>query len=152
MELCSVLYASLDGKGVWGRMDICICIAESLCCSSGIITTLLIICTPIEIKQFKVWRKKKVLKWSNMRTQQPSLLAVTVWERKWGFPIMTFLVHLSCNPSSLSFLIPPNLFFQQLGVESCYSFQKLTFLFWRLELLLHMFSSTEVFEVFWGVV
>ena len=24
---------SLDGKGVWGRMDTCICVAESLNCS-----------------------------------------------------------------------------------------------------------------------
>ena len=74
MELCSVLYASLDGKGVWGRMDICICIAESLCCSSGIITTLLIICTPIQIKQFKVWRKKKVLN-ECMHVRKCSLLS-----------------------------------------------------------------------------
>ena len=51
MELCSMLYASLDGKGVWGRMDICVCIAESLCCSPGIITTLLIGYTPIQNKQ-----------------------------------------------------------------------------------------------------
>jgi len=30
MELCSVLCASLDGSGVWGRMDTCVCLAESL--------------------------------------------------------------------------------------------------------------------------
>ena len=24
MELCSMLYGSLDGKGIWGRMDTCI--------------------------------------------------------------------------------------------------------------------------------
>ena len=29
-DLCSVLYGSLDGRGVWGRMDTCICMAESL--------------------------------------------------------------------------------------------------------------------------
>ena len=29
-ELYSMWCASLDGKGVWGRMDICICMAESL--------------------------------------------------------------------------------------------------------------------------
>ena len=33
---------SLDGRGVWGRMDTCICMAESLCCSPEIVTTLLI--------------------------------------------------------------------------------------------------------------
>ena len=30
MELCSTLYGSLDGRGVWGRMDTCVCMAESL--------------------------------------------------------------------------------------------------------------------------
>ena len=32
-ELCSVLCGGLDSWGVWGRMDTCICVAESLCCS-----------------------------------------------------------------------------------------------------------------------
>ena len=27
------LHGSLDGGEVWGRMDTCICMAESLCCS-----------------------------------------------------------------------------------------------------------------------
>ena len=31
MELFSILCASLDGRGVWGRMDTCICMAEFLC-------------------------------------------------------------------------------------------------------------------------
>ena len=30
-ELCSMLSGSVEGRGVWGRMDICICMAESLC-------------------------------------------------------------------------------------------------------------------------
>ena len=42
MELCSMLCASLDGTGVWGRMDTCVCIAESLHCSPETIITLLI--------------------------------------------------------------------------------------------------------------
>ena len=33
MELCSVLYGSLEGRAIWERMDTCICRAESLCCS-----------------------------------------------------------------------------------------------------------------------
>ena len=33
--------ASLDGRGVWGRMDTCIPMAESLHCSPEAITTLL---------------------------------------------------------------------------------------------------------------
>ena len=30
MELYSILCGSLDGRGVWGRMDTCICMSESL--------------------------------------------------------------------------------------------------------------------------
>ena len=41
MELCSMLCASLDGRGVWERMDTCIPMAESLHCSLETITTLL---------------------------------------------------------------------------------------------------------------
>ena len=29
-ELCSMSRGSLDGRGVWGRMDTCLCMAESL--------------------------------------------------------------------------------------------------------------------------
>ena len=43
---------SLDGRGVWGRMDTCICRAESLHCSPETITTLLIGYTPIQNKKF----------------------------------------------------------------------------------------------------
>ena len=46
-ELCSVLCGSLDGRGVWGRTDTCICMAESLCCPPETITTLLMAYTPI---------------------------------------------------------------------------------------------------------
>ena len=41
MELYSMLCGSLDGRGVWGRMDTCICIADPLHCSPEAITTLL---------------------------------------------------------------------------------------------------------------
>ena len=53
MELCSVLCVSLDGGGIWGRMDTGICMAESLPCSPETITTLLISSTPIKKKQNK---------------------------------------------------------------------------------------------------
>ena len=33
---------SLDGRGVWGRMDTCIWMAQSLCCPPEALTTLLI--------------------------------------------------------------------------------------------------------------
>ena len=41
-ELRSVLCDSLAKRGVWERMDTCICMAESLCSSPETITTLLI--------------------------------------------------------------------------------------------------------------
>ena len=41
-ELCSMLCGSLDGRGVRGRMDTHVCMAEFLCCLPETITTLLI--------------------------------------------------------------------------------------------------------------
>ena len=40
-ELCLKLCGSLDGRGVWGRINTCICMAESLCYPPETITTLL---------------------------------------------------------------------------------------------------------------
>ena len=54
-ELCT----SLGGKGVWGRMGTCTCMAESLKDSPETVTTLLITYTSIQNKKFKVWKKKK---------------------------------------------------------------------------------------------
>ena len=48
-----MLRGSLDGRGVWERMDTCICMAESLCCSPETLTTLLIGYTPIQNKKLK---------------------------------------------------------------------------------------------------
>ena len=57
MELCSMLCARLNRSGVWGRMDICIYMAESLHCSPKT-TTLLISYTPIQnafgVKNIKI--------------------------------------------------------------------------------------------------
>ena len=53
MELCSMLYGSLDGRGVWERMDTCICVTESLHYSPESITTLLIGYTLIQNKKLK---------------------------------------------------------------------------------------------------
>ena len=58
MELCSMFCAILDGSGVWRRMDTCICMAESLCCSPETIITLLISYNPIQNKKFKVLKNK----------------------------------------------------------------------------------------------
>ena len=54
---------SWDGSGVWGRMDPCLCTAESLHCSSETTTTLLTGYTPIQ-KVFGVKKKRKIKKWN----------------------------------------------------------------------------------------
>ena len=41
-EFCSMLCGSLDGRGVWGRMDTCTCVPESRRSSPKTITALLI--------------------------------------------------------------------------------------------------------------
>ena len=48
-----MLCGSMDGRGVWGEMDTCICMAETFCYSPETITTLLISYTPIQNKKFK---------------------------------------------------------------------------------------------------
>ena len=42
-----------EGMGVWGRMDTCICIAESFCCLPETMTTLLIVYTQIQNAKLK---------------------------------------------------------------------------------------------------
>ena len=43
-----MLCARLTGRGIWGRINTSICMAESLCCSPETITALLIGSTPIQ--------------------------------------------------------------------------------------------------------
>ena len=62
MELCSMSCSSLDGRGIWGRTDTFICMAESLCFPPETITTLFISYTPKLNKKFqkiKDLKKKK---------------------------------------------------------------------------------------------
>ena len=61
-ELCSMLCGSLDGRGVWGKMDTYICRAEPLCCSPETITTSLI-AKPTQNKKLKTNK----LEWSEAR-------------------------------------------------------------------------------------
>ena len=37
-----LVFSSLDGRGVWGRMDKCICMADRICCPPETVTTLLL--------------------------------------------------------------------------------------------------------------
>ena len=62
MELYStlcMLCASLDGRALWGGMDTCMSVAESLCSSPETTRTLFISCISSQNKKFKVWEKKK---------------------------------------------------------------------------------------------
>ena len=52
MEPCSMLRSNMDRRGIWGRMDTCIYMAEPLRCSSETIT-LLIVYTPIQKAEVK---------------------------------------------------------------------------------------------------
>ena len=52
MELCSMSCDRLGGRGIWGRMDECVYMAESLLCSETV-TALLISYIPVRNKSFK---------------------------------------------------------------------------------------------------
>ena len=54
-----MLCGSPDGRGVWGRKDAYICMAESLCCSPETITALLTGSTPIQNNKFNKKKKNK---------------------------------------------------------------------------------------------
>ena len=73
MELYSMLYAGLDRRGVWGRKDMCICMARSLQCAPETASTMWIGSPPIQNKKFKVcggkaWRKHLYIHVTNHRT------------------------------------------------------------------------------------
>ena len=61
VERWSVLCGSLDGRGVWGRMETRLCMAESLRCSPEAITTLLMGYTPTHTHTHKVLLLSKLL-------------------------------------------------------------------------------------------
>ena len=55
-----MLSGSLDGRGVWGRMDACIYVAVSLCHSPETITTLFVNPAISQHKMFLVLKKIKI--------------------------------------------------------------------------------------------
>ena len=59
-EFCLMSCGSLDGRGVLGRMDICICMAESLHCLLEAVTTLFVNWLYSDIKQ-KVKKKSGIM-------------------------------------------------------------------------------------------
>jgi len=68
-----MLYGSLDGRGFGGRMDTCICVAESLCCSSETTTALLISYPP-----------------THTHTQNLKFEKERKWEPKFSYPFKLF--------------------------------------------------------------
>ena len=62
-----MLCGSLNGRGVWGRMDTCIHMAESLPCSPETITIALIGYTPLQNKKFnKLILKSEFTSWMDL--------------------------------------------------------------------------------------
>ena len=53
-----MLCGSSDGRGVWGRKDAYICMAEFLCCSPETTTALLIDSTPMQNNKFNNEKKR----------------------------------------------------------------------------------------------
>ena len=77
MELCSMLRASLDRGGVWGRMDPWIRMANSLPCSPEAIRTLLISYTPIQ-NGFGVKNKnKRIIPLKSLALLPPCCISLT---------------------------------------------------------------------------
>ena len=57
-ELCSIFCSKVNGKRIWKRINTCVCITESLCCTPETNITLLIN-YKIKQKSFKTFKKNK---------------------------------------------------------------------------------------------
>jgi len=121
-----MLCGSLDGRGVWRKMDTCICLAESLCCSpemlgAGILHIECILHIAYWVQHFPqhrlsgsgiaqlefyhcwepAWRTlpmAKVMRKEARHTQR--------WDRASGVPL-EILEHLPPKPESAYFLLSP---------------------------------------------
>ena len=87
-ELCSMC-GSLDGRGVWGRMDTCIWMAESLHCSPETITTLLIGYTLIQNKKLKIKTRQNAITMKRITDKEQ-------WEHRLGNIIWSNLGSSEC--------------------------------------------------------
>ena len=76
MVLFSMLHGRQDGRWVWGRMDTCICMVESLHSSPENITALL-------ISYISIWNKKFLKKKKRNLIHAPSK-KVNLWKRTRG--------------------------------------------------------------------
>ena len=73
---CSMSHSSPGGRGIWGRMDTCICMAEPLLFSPETITTLLIGYTPKQNKKFKIKKKRITVRKHVLDAQSLANIAV----------------------------------------------------------------------------
>ena len=98
-----MLSGILDGRGVWERMDICICMAECLCCPPESVTTLLTISSVQSLSH--VWLF--AIPWTP--AHQDSLSIINSWSLlrltsfKWVMPSNHLIL---CRP----LLLPPSAF------------------------------------------
>ena len=89
MKLCSVLSGSLDRRGLWGRMDTCICMTESVWCSSETIQhSWLIGYTPIQnkmLKKFKLllYYKRRGYDWLSQTSLCQNSLFLQLYMSAW---------------------------------------------------------------------
>ena len=87
-----ILCASLDERGLWGRMDTRICMAESLHCSPETITILLIVYTPIQ----NVFGVKKIIIKFNLKKEGDLNEYMFCWGLLWC-PVLGGTILMSCR-------------------------------------------------------
>ena len=107
--MTSLLYSrcnsrSLDGRGVWGRIDTCVCMAESLCCSPETVTTLLIGYTPIQNKKFEKKKKEKLFLFVHRFSSYYLLITLALHFLHMLYLGLDLQVHSSYSTVSLKFM------------------------------------------------
>ena len=114
-ELFSMLYGSLDGRGVWGGMDTCICMTESLHCSPETIITLLIGYTPTHTKKLffrwcnwrATWHFPKIPQNGRVKREKWGSSPVVQWLGLCGFTAMARVQFLVRKPRSSRHIVQP---------------------------------------------
>ena len=144
MELCSMLCGSLDGRGVWGRTETYLCMAEPFCSSPETIATLLI---SNILTQNKKLKKKTTLncyyRWREVPLTHIREFKLCFWLRFClilsfaGYPIYTdwlnhdelfyFFFSLVFLKKVFIYLAMPGLFFFHLFLMNCFNFVILIF-------------------------
>ena len=95
MELCLVLHDSLDGRGVWGRVDTCRCMAESLYCPPETIPTVLIGYTPIQKRKKRIGFQEKI---NFVRGWLQSQMTVELTKDSFGYESKASILRFETQP------------------------------------------------------